>query len=82
MTLNKLLSNNAGRAPAMIGRKSAIILLFKKDELFDKFISCHCAIQPLKCIFWKKINALKTCDFLPCGLMYCLSEKMHRMSRS
>jgi hypothetical protein len=66
----------------MIGRKIAIILLFKKEELFHKFISYHCAIQLLKCIFWKKINALKTYYFLLCGTMHCLAEKMHRSSRS
>jgi len=31
--------------------------------------------------FWKKINALKTYDFLCCGLMHCLAERMHRLSR-
>jgi len=60
MKLNKLSPINAGRTPAVIGRKSAIILLFKKDQLFHKCISYRCAIQLLKCIFWKKMNALKT----------------------
>lgn len=70
MKWNKLSSIKAGRAPAVIGRKSAIILLFKKDELFHKLISYRCAIQLLKCIFWNKINALKLNDFICCGLMH------------
>jgi hypothetical protein len=77
MTLNKLSSINVGRAPAMIGRKNTIILLFKKDEFFHKYISYHCVIQLFKCIFWKKINALKTYNFLWCGL----AEKMHMLFR-
>jgi len=81
MKLNNV-SIDAGRAPAMISRKSAIILLFKKGELFHKFISYRCAIQLLRCIFRKKINALQTYDFLWCGLIHCLSEKMYRLSGS
>lgn len=45
LPLSKLVLVTTDRVPSVTGKNSGFLALCTKDELFPKFISCHCIIH-------------------------------------